>query len=76
MLENFNPAIEASKSVPGERSSKNKTLVQAVADTNVRLAARMLVDKSDVMRELVEKKELVIAAAMHDIETGKVTFFS
>jgi carbonic anhydrase len=76
MLENFNPAIEASKSVAGERSSKNKKLVQAVADTNANLAAKMLVDKSDVLRELVEKKQLVIAAAMHDVGTGKVTFFN
>jgi carbonic anhydrase len=75
MLENFNPAIEASKSVAGERSSTNKKLVQAVADTNAKLAAKMLVDKSDVLRELVEKEQLVIAAAMHDVGTGKVAFF-
>jgi carbonic anhydrase len=75
MLEHFIPAVEASHSVAGERSSKNKKLVQAVADANASLAAKMLVDKSDVLRELVEGKQLVIAAAMHDIGTGKVTFF-
>ena len=75
MLEHFNPAIEASKSVAGERSSKNKKLVQEVADTNAKLAAKMLVDRSDVLRELIEKKQLVIAAAMHDVATGKVAFF-
>ena len=76
MLENFTPAIEASKSVAGERSSKNAKLVQAVADANARLAAKMLIDRSDVLRELVDNKQLVIAAAMHDVATGKVTFFS
>ena len=75
MLENFNAAIEASKTVAGERSSKNKKLVQAVADKNAKLAAKMLVDKSDVLRELVDKNQLVIAAAMHDVGTGQVTFF-
>ena len=75
MLENFNPAIEASKSVAGERSSMNKKLVQAVADTNAKLAAKMLVDKSDVLRELVATEQLVVAAAIHDVGTGKVTFF-
>jgi carbonic anhydrase len=74
MLEHFDPAIAASSSVPGERSSKNHALVQAVADTNAKLAAKMLVDRSDVLRELVAEKQLVIAAAMHDIATGKVTF--
>ena len=76
MLENFTPAIEASKSVAGERSSKNAKLVQAVADANAKLAAKMLMDRSEVLRELVDNKQLVIAAAMHDVATGKVTFFS
>jgi carbonic anhydrase len=76
MLENFRPAVAASKSIEGERSSKNKKLVQAVADSNAKLAAKMLLDKSPVLRELVQKKELAIASAMHDVGTGKVTFFS
>ena len=76
MLENFRPAVAASKGIEGERSSKNKKLVQAVADSNAKLAAKMLVDKSPVMREMVQKKELVIVSAMHDVSTGKVTFFS
>ena len=36
----------------------------------------MLTDKSDVLRELVEQKQLVIAAAMRDISTGEVKFLS
>jgi carbonic anhydrase len=76
MLKNFDPAIKASRSVEGERSSKNKKLVQAVADTNAKLAAKMLVDRSDVMRQLVQTNELVIVAAMHDISTGKVSFLA
>ncbi len=74
MLENFNPAIQAAKDVDGEKNSKNKKLVQKVADTNAVLAAKKLLERSDVLRELVEKKQLVIAAAMHDISTGEVRF--
>jgi carbonic anhydrase len=76
MLENFRPAVAAAKGIEGERSSKNKKLVQAVADANARLAAKMLLDRSPVLRELVQKKELVIASAMHDVATGTVTFFA
>ena len=76
MLENFRPAVAASKGIEGDRSSKNKKLVQAVADSNAKLAAKMLVDKSPVMREMVQKKELVIVSAMRNVSTGKVTFFS
>jgi carbonic anhydrase len=75
MLQHFNPAIEASRGVPGERNSKNKALVQAVADANAKLAARDLVDKSEVIRALVASKDVRIVSAMNDIATGRVTFF-
>jgi carbonic anhydrase len=75
MLENFNPAIEASAGAAGDdKSSKNKALVQAVADKNALLAAKALTERSEVLRELVEQKQLVIAAAMHDVNTGAVRF--
>ena len=74
MLQNFAPALAATAGVAGDRNSKNYKLVQAVADSNVVIAAKQLVEKSDVLRELVESKALKIVSAMHDIETGKVTF--
>ncbi len=74
MLTNITPAVDAVAGFDGERTSKNKKFVQAVADTNAQLAAKMLTDKSEVLRELVANKQLVIAAAMRNIETGEVTF--
>ncbi len=41
-LSNIWPAVEATEGIAGERNSKNKAFVQAVAETNARLAARML----------------------------------
>jgi carbonic anhydrase len=75
MLENFKPAIEASSGIDGDKSSKNKKLVQAVADMNAQLAAKKLTERSDVLRELVEQKQLLITSAMHDLSTGTVKFF-
>jgi carbonic anhydrase len=74
MLENFKPAVEASKGVEGEKTSKNKKLVQAVADNNAILTAKKLTARSDVLREMVANKQLVIVSAMHDISTGQVKF--
>jgi carbonic anhydrase len=76
MLRNFDPAIAAAQSVEGERSSKNKKLMEAVTDLNARLAAKMLLDQSEVLRQMVSAKELAIASAIHDIATGKVTFLT
>ena len=75
MLSRIEPAVAATR-IEGKRTSKDKKLVQAVADTNARLAARMILDRSPVLKEMADKKEIVVAAAMHDLETGRVTFFN
>jgi carbonic anhydrase len=75
MLSHIEPAVTATK-FAGKRTSKDKKLVQAVADTNAQLAARMILSRSPVLKEMAEKKEIVVAAAMHDIETGRVSFFT
>ncbi len=74
LLANIKPAVEAVTSVEGPRSSKHAAFVQAVAEENARFAARQLVERSAVLKEMVEKKEIGIVAAMHDIATGQISF--
>jgi carbonic anhydrase len=76
MLENIKPAVTANAAYAGDRTSKNKAFVQAVADTNAKLAAQMLISRSVVLKELVDARQLVIASAMQDLATGKVSFFT
>lgn len=72
-LANIRPAVEATEG-DGERNSANARFVQAVAETNARLAAEMLTSQSPIMKEMVDAGELKIAWAMHDIATGRVDF--
>lgn len=60
----------------GEANSKNKAYVQAVADANSKLTAAQVTSRSEVLRDLVAKKQLRVVAAMHDVATGRVTFFA
>lgn len=73
-LAHIKPAVKAVTAAGGPRSSKNSGFVQAVAEENVRLAARQLVRRSAVISEMVRKGEIGIATAMHDIATGQVSF--
>ena len=75
MLKNFEPALAATK-ITGERSSHNYPLVQAVAESNARLTAKAIPEKSAVLKEMLAKRDIVIVAAMHHVETGKVTFLT
>ncbi len=72
-LANIRPAVAAAKA-EGERSAKNAVFVQAVAETNAKLAADMLLAQSPVLRDLVTEGRLRVAAAMHDIATGEIRF--
>ena len=72
MLANIRPAVEATKA-DGDRTSKNKAFVQAVAIANAKLTAQKILTASPVMKELADAKQLRVVPVMHDLETGKVT---
>jgi carbonic anhydrase len=74
MLANITPAVEKVKGIDGPRSSKNKKLVQAVADVNAKDAVQNMLERSEVLRELVAAGQLKIVSAMHDVHTGRVTW--
>src|SRR3954471_209084 len=76
LLQNFQPALATLNNSDGHRDSHNDPLVQKVAEANARLTAASLTQRSPIIKELVDAKRLAIAAAMHDITTGKVTWLS
>ena len=60
----------------GHRDSHNHALVQKVAEANARLTAARLTKRSRIIKALVDAGELKIAAAMHDITTGQLTWLT
>jgi carbonic anhydrase len=75
LLKNFKPALATLGKADGHRDSHNDAMVQKVAEANVRLTAASLVKRSRIIKALVDAQQLRIAAAMHDITSGKVTWF-
>lgn len=75
MLKALEPAVEATPTQPGEeRSSKNEDFVNRVAQTNVELTMKRILEESEVLRALYEKGEIGMVGAMYDVASGKVTF--
>jgi carbonic anhydrase len=74
-LANIRPSL-AKLNYGGVPSSKNKELVQKVADQNAKDAAAMLLSRSEVLSGLVKDGKLKIVSAMHDIGTGKISWFA
>ncbi len=73
-LANIRPSL-AKLNYTGVPSSKDKALVQRVADQNAKDAAAMLTAKSEVLSGLVKEGKLLIVSGMYDIGTGKVSWF-
>lgn len=73
-LSNIAPAVYAVQDIAGPRTSANKPFVQAVAHENVEQTVQNILDRSPVMKGLVDQGKLIVVGAMHDVATGRVTF--
>lgn len=73
-LANLSPAVYAVQDIEGPRTSANKAFVEAVAHENVAMTVDNIIERSLVIRGLVESGRLIVIGAMYDVATGVVTF--
>jgi len=73
LLARVKPAIPATK-FDGDKSSKNASYVDAVAQTNVVLGLAEIRRRSPILQELEKKGSIKIQGAMYDLATGMVQF--
>jgi len=74
VLQQIRPAL-TQLDCSGVPSSKDKALVQRVAERNAQDAAAQLTSRSETLAGLVREGKLKIVYAMHDVATGKVAWF-
>lgn len=72
-LSNIAPAVYATQIV-GERTSKNKEFVDAVAHNNVEMTVQNILERSSVIRDQVANGQVMVVGAMYDVTTGVVTW--
>lgn len=76
LLTKIRPAVDDEKSTADDRSSKNENFVENVADINVRRTVKAIMERSPILKEMIEKGEIGIVGGKHDISTGEVHFFA
>lgn len=74
VLQQIRPSL-AKLDYKGVPSSKDKALVQRVAEQNAKDAAAQLTSRSETLAGLVREGKLKIVYAMHDVATGKVSWY-
>lgn len=77
LLDKIEPAVAATSSRTGElRTSKNDAFVDRVAETHVRKQMQAIRQGSALLRQMDKDGQIKLISGLHDIETGKVTFFN
>lgn len=73
LLTNIRPSLER-LNYKGVTSSKDKQLVQRLAEQNVNDATQYILTKSPVIAKLVLDRKVRVVAAMQDLASGKVNW--
>ncbi|MEO5945747.1 MAG: carbonic anhydrase family protein [Chitinophagaceae bacterium] len=75
LLSKIQPAVYDEKTVTENRSSTNNDFVEKVSTINVKRTVTAIMERSPILKEMIEKGEIGIAGGTHDIATGEVHFY-
>lgn len=76
LLAKIEPAIEAETTSTENRSSNNTEFVANVAMINAKKSVEEILDRSAILKEMVEDGKIGIGAAMYDVTSGQVEFYN
>ena len=75
LLTKIRPAVDDEKSVIENRNSGNAEFVEKVSTINVKRTVQAIMERSTILKEMIEAGQIGIVGGTHDITTGEVTFY-
>jgi carbonic anhydrase len=75
LLSKIQPAVFDEKSEIENRNSSNSEFVEKVATINVKRTVNAIMERSPILKEMIENGEIGIIGGMHNINNGEVTFY-
>lgn len=75
LLDKISPAVDKETTEQENRSSSNINFVENIAAINVRKSVNDIMEKSPILKAMIDSGECGIIGGMHDISTGEVTFY-
>ncbi len=76
LLSKIQPAVYDEKTVLENRDSANDDFVEKVATINVKRTVNAIMERSPILKEMIEKGMIGIVGGIHDITTGEVSFYN
>jgi len=74
LLSKIRPAVDDETTVRENRNSSNAEFVEKVTIINVKRVMKGIMERSPIIKEMVEKNEIKIVGGIHDLLTGEVFF--
>jgi len=75
LLTKIRPAVDDENTVKENRSSSNSEFVEKVSAINVKRTVKAIMERSPILKEMIESGQIGIVGGTHDITTGEVEFF-
>lgn len=75
LLNKIQPAVESETATKVNRTASNPDFVENVAEINVHRNVIEILDKSPIIKEMIENGEIGIVGAMYNVAIGKVEFY-
>ncbi len=75
LLSKIQPAVYEKKTVTENRNSENDEFVEKVATINIKRTVQAIMERSPILKELIEKGAIGIVGGNHNITTGEVSFY-
>ena len=75
LLAKIRPAIDQETTITENRDSTNDEFVEKVTLINVKRTLSSIVERSPILKEMLEKEEILLVGGVHNIATGEVVFY-
>lgn len=75
LLSKIRPAVDDELTVKENRNATNSEFVEKVAAINVNRSVKSIMERSPILKEMIEAGQIGIVGGIHDITTGIVTFY-
>ena len=75
LLSKIRPAVDDETLTKENRNSNNSVFVENVATINVKRTVKSIMQRSPILKEMIESGKIGIVGGTHDISTGEVTFY-
>ena len=75
LLSKIQPAVYDEKTELADRSSKNSNFVEKVAEINVKRTVKAIMERSPILKEMIQNGEIGIVGGMHNLNNGQVEFY-